>query len=142
MSIFTATSAKKESSMEQLKRILYVDDDPSICELVELAFEISGDVELRICHSGKEALAQVEEFDAQLVVIDVNMPDMDGPETVTSLAQQGFRIPVVFATAETSPEIHQQLRGLGSLDILIKPFDPLMLHQRLGNIWNSSIGIE
>lgn len=128
--------------MEQLKRILYVDDDPSICELVELAFEISGGIELCICHSGKQALEQVDKFDAQLAVIDVNMPDMDGPETVTSLGQKGFRIPVVFATAETSPEIHQQLRSLGSLDILVKPFDPLTLRQRLCDIWQSSTGSE
>ncbi len=127
--------------MEQLKRILYVDDDPSICELVELAFEISGDVELCVCHSGEEALEQIENFDAQLVVIDVNMPNMDGPATVISLGQKGFRIPVVFATAETSPEIHRQLRSLGSLDILVKPFDPLNLGQRLRDIWNSSTGI-
>ncbi len=128
--------------MAQLKRILYVDDDPSICELVEIAFEISGDVELRVCHSGKEALGQVEKFDAQLVVIDVNMPNMDGPETVTSMGHKGFQIPVVFATAETSPEIHRQLRSLGSLDILVKPFDPLTLRQRLSDIWNSSTGTD
>lgn len=128
--------------MEQLKRILYVDDDPSICELVELAFEMSGDVELRVCHSGEEALGQVEEFNAQLVVIDVNMTDMDGPETVASLKQRGFRIPVVFATAETSPEMHQQLRGLGSLDVLVKPFDPFTLQQRLCGLWSSSFGNE
>ncbi len=128
--------------MEQLKRILYVDDDPSICELVALTFEISGDVELCVCHSGEEALEKLEKFDAQLVVIDVNMPNMDGPETVTSMGQKGFRIPVMFATAETSPEIHQQLRGLGSLDILVKPFDPLTLRQRLCDIWNSSAGID
>ncbi len=126
--------------MEQLKRILYVDDDPSICELVELSFEISGDIELRVCQSGEQALKQVEYFDAQLVVIDVNMPDMDGPTTVASLGQKGFRIPVIFATAETSPEIHQQLRNMGSLDILVKPFNPLTLRQRLSEIWNSSAG--
>lgn len=128
--------------MEQLTRILYVDDDPSICELVELAFEIAGDVELRVCHSGEEALRQVENFDAQLIVIDVNMPNMDGPDTITSLGEKGFRVPVVFATAETSPEIHQQLRSLGSLDILVKPFDPLTLRQRLSDIWNSSTDID
>jgi CheY-like chemotaxis protein len=126
--------------MEQLKRVLYVDDDPSICELVELAFEISGDIELRICHCGEEALGQIEKFDAQLVVIDVNMPNMDGPETINSLGQKGFRLPVVFATAETRPEIHQQLLSLGSLDVLVKPFDPLTLRQRLCDIWDSSTG--
>lgn len=126
--------------MQQLKRVLYVDDDPSICELVQLAFEMSNDIELRVCQSGMEALRNVKEFDAQLLVIDVNMPTMDGPETVASLKQHGSRTPVVFATAETNPEMHQRLLSLGSLDVLVKPFDPFTLRQRLCDIWNSTRG--
>ncbi len=123
--------------MEQLRRVLYVDDDPSVCELVEVALEATSDLELRTCLSGKEALDEIKTFDAQLLVIDVNMREMDGPETVSALKRAGVRIPIIFTTAETDPETHIQLRGLGSLDVLIKPFDPLTLQQRLHNLWDS-----
>ncbi len=124
--------------MAQLKKVLYVDDDPSVCELVEVVLELTGDLEVRICHSGQEAVSLSRTFKPELIVMDVNMPGMDGPTTFSTLKRNGVQVPVVFATAETNPEELQKLWRQGPEEILIKPFDPHTLSTRLKTIWRAA----
>lgn len=98
---------------------------------------MTGDLQLCICQSGREALDRTEAFSPQLIVMDVNMPELDGPATLSSLKEKGVDIPVVFVTAETNPDKLKELRKLASQDILIKPFDPFTLQDHLLRIWSS-----
>ena len=76
-----------------------------------------------------------------LVLLDVMMPDMDGPTVLKRLREQSdtSAIPVVFLTARSQGEEIRQLRALGALDVICKPFDPMTLAQTVKSIWDDSL---
>lgn len=122
----------------ELERILYVDDDPNLRELVDVAFEVHNTVSVTLCESGSQALQLAPTVAPQIIVLDVNMPDMDGPATLAALRKRGVSVPAVFITADTQPEVLQRLRKLDVEDIIVKPFDPLSLGERLYRIWRAA----
>lgn len=126
--------------MSGLQRILHAEDDPSIQAVAKVALEMIGGYQVLACSSGQEALAQVVRFDPQLILLDVMMPGMDGPETLSRLRElidlKG--IPVVFMTAKVQPEELDELRRLGAQDVIVKPFDPMQLAMRIRSIWDAS----
>lgn len=112
-----------------MTRILYVDDDPDIREVALIALELDGLLEVRACASGADALQVAPDYQPALILLDVMMPLMDGPTTLSHLRAdpRTAAIPVVFITARTqSPEI-AQLKQLGALGVIPKPFDPMAL---------------
>jgi two-component system, OmpR family, response regulator len=121
----------------QLERILYVEDDADIREVASMALEVVGGFEVRPCSSGAEALGCVAQFAPQLIVLDVMMPEMDGPATLKALqANPGTaRIPVIFMTAKVQPSEIAEFLELGAKDVVAKPFDPMTLSDLLRQIW-------
>jgi two-component system OmpR family response regulator len=102
-------------------RILVVDDEPNIAELVATALRYEGfDVEIR--HSGRGAVAAIRERSPELLILDVMLPDVDGFTLQERLRRDGRRVPVLFLTARDSVE--DRVRGLmlGGDDYLTKPF--------------------
>jgi CheY-like chemotaxis protein len=120
----------------ELKRILLVDDDEDIREIAQLTLESVGGFEVTSCASGEEALEALESFAADLVILDVEMPGMDGPAT---LAAMGGRVPVIFLTARAAQEA-DRFRELGALDVIPKPFDPMELPGQVRSIWSGGQG--
>ncbi|MDX1606841.1 MAG: response regulator [Candidatus Competibacterales bacterium] len=120
-----------------VNRILYVEDEPDIREIAQLALADLGGFELRLCASGTEALTAVETFEPDLILLDVMMPGMDGTETLAALRERLdlARIPVVFMTAKLQPEELARFRRLGAADIIPKPFDPITLPDQIRSIW-------
>lgn len=126
--------------MTELVRILHVEDDPSIQQIAKIALEAVGGFEVCSCHGGQQALEQFADFNPQLVLLDVMMPGMDGPETLRQL-QQRFdlsTIPVVFMTAKVQSHEVQSYKDLGAIDVVVKPFDPMTLSDRIRQIWQTS----
>ena len=84
-----------------LHRILFVEDDPDIQMVGKMALEAIGGFTVLVCNSGIEALARLEEFDPDLVLLDVMMPGMDGPATLEALRERemGRNLPVVYRWA-------------------------------------------
>ncbi|MWJ27425.1 response regulator [Halomonas sp. ZH2S] len=124
--------------MTVLQRVLYVEDDPDISEIAALALEAVGGLTLKGCESGHEALAEVDSFAPDLILLDVMMPGMDGPETLEALRRQGSissDTPVVFVTAKVHPEELRRYREMGVTDVISKPFDPMTLANELRAIW-------
>ncbi|MDH3639146.1 MAG: response regulator [Gammaproteobacteria bacterium] len=121
-----------------LERILYVDDDPNLRALFEVALGSDASMKLAICASGPEAVDTAPEFRPQLIVLDVNMPGMDGPATLAELRANGESSPAVFVTAETGLEELKRLKSLGVEEIVPKPFDALSLTQKLTRIWQQA----
>ena len=82
-------------------RILHVDDEPDIREVVELSLGLNPDFEIRSCGSGAEAVAIAAEWSPFIILLDVMMPGMDGPTTLTQLRNnpRTADIPVLFMTA-------------------------------------------
>jgi len=110
-------------------RILYVDDEDDIREVATLALELDSGLSVRTSASGTDALEIARRWQPDLILLDVMMPDMDGPTTLAKLrADPGTAgIPVVFITARTQAGEIKYLQSLGALGVLAKPFDPMTL---------------
>jgi two-component system OmpR family response regulator len=102
-------------------RVLVVDDELNIAELVGTALSYEG-FEVKLAHDGAGAIAAVQDFAPDLVVLDVMLPDLDGFEVQKRLRAGGDRVPVLFLTARDS--VDDRVRGLtlGADDYLTKPF--------------------
>ena len=120
-----------------LERILYVEDDPDIQAIALMVLESISGFQVEACASGSDALAKAPGFDPDLVLLDVMMPGMDGPETLKGLRQlAGFeQTPVVFMTAKVQPQEVKAYLELGAVGVIAKPFDPMTLTQELQKIW-------
>ena len=92
---------------------------------------------MEVCDSGHDALGLAESFRPDLILLDVMMPVMDGPATLTALRRtpHGSEVPVIFMTAKVQPQEVEAYRDLGVLDVIAKPFDPMTLTQRIRSIW-------
>ena len=122
---------------ETLHTILYVEDDASIAETAVMALEDLGGFNVTHCSSGREALQQIEGVAPQLILMDVMMPGMDGPETLTQLRRiPGVRdIPVVFMTAKAQKHEQDAYLALGAVGVVVKPYDPLTLSSDIVEMW-------
>jgi CheY-like chemotaxis protein len=110
-------------------RVLHVDDEPDIREIVELSLGLDPDLVMRSCASGEEALSAAEEWAPDLMLLDVMMPVMDGAATLARLRENprtaGIR--VVFMTARAQSRELDLFRSLGAVGVIAKPFDPMTL---------------
>jgi two-component system, OmpR family, response regulator len=102
-------------------RILVVDDEASITELVSMALRYES-FTVKTAHSGREALDAVAAFDPDLVVLDIMMPGIDGFEVARRLRNGDSALPILFLTARDATE--DKVRGLtlGGDDYVTKPF--------------------
>ena len=124
--------------MSELKRILLVDDEPDIQAIAKLSLEKVGGFTSLICSSGQEAIDRIANFSPDLVLLDVMMPELDGPGTLKLLQQKELinGTPVVFFTAKALSSEVQQLKELGAAEVISKPFDPMTLPTQLKDIWS------
>jgi CheY-like chemotaxis protein len=110
-------------------RILHVDDEPDIREIVDLSLGLNAEFEVRACACGSDAIAVAAEWSPFLILLDVMMPVMDGPMTLALLRKnpRTTDIPVLFMTARAQEREVQQLISLGAQGVISKPFDPMTL---------------
>jgi len=110
-------------------RILHVDDEPDIREVVELSLALNPDFEVRSCGSGTEAVAIAAEWSPFIILLDVMMPGMDGPTTLAQLRgnPRTADIPVLFMTARAQAREVERFISLGAQGVISKPFDPMTL---------------
>jgi CheY-like chemotaxis protein len=119
--------------MSPRKRILIIDDEADIREVAQVSLELVGHYEVLTAASGRDGLQSAQAGQPDAILLDVSMPDLDGPGTLAQLrANTATReIPVVFLTARTQAAERDRLSQLGPAGILTKPFDPLKLAQEL-----------
>lgn len=110
-------------------RILHVDDEPDIREVVNMSLSLNPEFEVRACASGAEAVKAAAEWSPLLILLDVMMPGMDGPTTLTQLRKnsQTSDIPVLFMTARAQSREVERFIALGAQGVISKPFDPMTL---------------
>lgn len=125
-----------------LTRILMVEDDPDIRTIAQLSLTAVGGFTVELCASGQEALEKAPAWAPDLILLDVMMPDMDGPATLAGLRQKAGleATPVVFMTAKVQPQEVSHYKGLGAVDVVAKPFDPMTLPALLRAIWERAHG--
>jgi C4-dicarboxylate-specific signal transduction histidine kinase len=115
-------------------RILIVDDNPNNLFTLKEALSQLPDVEIIEAESGEEALISTLEYDIQLILLDVQMPGMDGFETARHLrlTEKTKDIPIIFITAVyKSEEFIQKGYQTGAIDYLTKPIDDNLLLNRV-----------
>lgn len=120
-----------------LDKILFVEDDPDIQFVAEMALSVKGGFKVCICGSGAEALVESRTFLPDLILLDVMMPKMNGPTTMKNLKEipETSKTPVIFMTAKVQPHEVAEYKQLGALDVIFKPFDPMTISQRIRDIW-------
>lgn len=120
-----------------LCRILYVEDEPDIRVVAQMALEAVGGLTVVACASGQEALSAAPNAKADLLLLDVMMPGMDGLSTLKVLREipATANTPVIFMTAKVQAAEVAVYKGLGALDVIPKPFDPMELSTQIQRIW-------
>ncbi len=110
-------------------RILHVDDEPDIREVVELSLGLDPAFSVRSCASGADALAMAADWSPDMILCDVMMPVMDGPATLARLREcpRTVSTPVVFMTARAQTRELEYFKSLGAIGVIPKPFDPMTL---------------
>jgi CheY-like chemotaxis protein len=109
-------------------RILHVDDEPDVRELVNLSLSLEPDLATRSCGSGKEALAVAANWRPHLILLDVIMPGMSGISTLARLRFDAeSRMPIVFMTGVRRFPEPEYYRSLGAAGVIFKPFEPANL---------------
>ncbi len=128
--------------MSELRRVMCVEDDPDIRMILEFSLNTVGGYEVCMCAGGRSALAQAPLFLPDLVLLDVMMPDLSGPQTLEGLrGQAGMKgVPVVFLTAKAMPDEVEELLQYGASGVIVKPFDPIKLPQDIRFYWEHGRG--
>lgn len=126
---------------QDLERILVVEDDEDIQTVGKLALEAVGGFTVEVCDSGEDALARVGAFAPDLILLDVMMPGMDGPTTLTHLRADPATqdIPIIFMTAKVQPAEVKSYQVMGAINVIAKPFDPMTLAETVRTMWTNSV---
>lgn len=111
------------------KRVLIIDDEDDIREVAQTSLEMMGGWVVSTAASSAEGLLKAESEQPDAVLLDVMLPDMDGPTTFQKLQANPTtrQIPVILLTAKVQAADQRRLSGLGVAAILTKPFDPIIL---------------
>lgn len=111
-------------------KVIYVDDEPDIRTIVEMALGLDPGIELRIAESGRTALGIVDDgFQPDIALLDLMMPEMSGKDLLGHLrARPGFAaLPAVLVTASARQADVDRYIAEGADGVITKPFDPLTL---------------
>ena len=115
-------------------RVLIVEDDPMVLHLITTRLEFAG-FETYYARNGREGLSRIHELRPDGLVLDINMPVMDGFEVLSTLKSGGsFYPPTLVLTARNKPEDVKAAIALGARDFLAKPFKDDQLIARVGRL--------
>lgn len=126
-------------------RILVIDDEEDILEVIQASLEVEGGFEVMTASSGRVGLANAIAERPDAILLDVMMPGMDGRTTFQKLRANAAtrHIPVVLLTAKVQSDSRHRVDDLGVTAVISKPFDPLKLASRVlkalapGGAWQS-----
>lgn len=123
------------------RSVLVVDDEDAIREIVQISLEAVGQYEVRTAASGLQGLERVNADPPDAILLDVMMPELDGPATLARLqANPDTRlIPVILLTAKVQASDRSRFGQLpGVTGVIAKPFDPMLLPGQVADLlgWN------
>lgn len=116
--------------------ILHVEDDKDIRDIAKMALEMAGDFDVTQFDCCSAALAGAANLTPKVILLDVMMPDMSGPQTLVELRKFAHLkdIPVIYMTARVQPSDIIALKEDGALGVITKPFDPVTLAQQIKDL--------
>jgi len=115
----------------RIRRVLVVDDDDALTPILEVSLGQLGGWEVSFAASGEEAVERAGAVAPDLLLVDLNLRGMEGPETVRALRGIGVDAPAVLLTAAARPPELTELAEWGVIGVLGKPFDPMTLPDEL-----------
>ncbi|MBX9571222.1 MAG: response regulator [Candidatus Obscuribacterales bacterium] len=123
-----------------IEKVLLVDDDPRIRKIAQISLQGVGGWNVRAVSSGFEALEAASSDRPDVILLDVMMPEMDGPTTLARLRENAelASIPVIFFTAKVQKQEVDSYLALGAAGIISKPFDPMKLPGEIEEILRAS----
>jgi CheY-like chemotaxis protein len=125
-------------------RVLHVDDEADIREIVAVSLKIDKALEVRSCGSGEEALCLASSWNPDVILLDVMMPIMDGPTTLARLKEDALtaHISVIFLTSRARARDVDRFIAMGAIDVIAKPFDPMTLAAKLRGCMKEFRGLD
>ncbi|MFG6589994.1 response regulator [Sulfitobacter sp. 1A12157] len=110
-------------------KLLLVEDDSDVLEVVKLSLELYGDFDVVDCSSGEEALRIVGDYKPDVFLLDFMMPEMSGPQVLKRFREiPGLEdVPAIFLTARTGEATKSELLEMGAKEVIYKPFKPTTL---------------
>ena len=119
--------------MVLVRRVLIIDDEDDIREVASLTLEATADWTIYTASCGRDGIAAALKEKPDAILMDVMMPEMDGPTTFKHLQANPVTagIPVVLLTAKVQGVDQRRFAGLGVAAVLFKPFDPLTLAEQM-----------
>ena len=114
-------------------RILVVEDDPIVLDLITTRLDLAG-YDTYFARDGAEGLARLRELRPRAMVLDLNMPRLDGFGLLRKMEMEGLSVPTMVLTARNQPDDVKQAIALGARDFLSKPFKDEQLLHRVGRL--------
>lgn len=120
-------------------KALIVDDEADVRYVARMSLDNIGHMSVIEAAGGEEGVARARRELPDVILLDMMMPGMDGPETFRALRsfEETASIPVVFLTARGMMEEVRRLTKLGAKGVVLKPFDPLTLASEITAILSS-----
>lgn len=127
--------------MATLSKILYAEDEPDIQAIAQMSLEMMGGYELKLCNNGREAVESAVAFAPDVILLDVMMPEMDGPTALKNLREMPELndVPIIFMTAKVQTQEVEDYKALGAVDVIAKPFDPMTLSDTVKSLWQRAV---
>ena len=122
-------------------RILCVEDDALLRELIQTTLERLGGFEVLACQDGEKALETLDRFQADLLLLDANLPGMDGPALLREYRQRcdPQEVSAVFLTGEMGEEAIERLQTMGAATVLLKPIAPALLVSKVKSALEAAV---
>ena len=108
--------------MDKQMRILVVDDEPRICQLIEELLKLEG-YQIDVSFSGTDALEMIKQYNYQMLITDLKMPGIDGLELIQKAKEQNPEIRTIMVTGYTTVDTAVQSLRHGVDDYITKPFN-------------------
>lgn len=120
------------------KQILVIDDEDGIRKIIQISLQVATGWDVLLAASGREGLAKAEASQPDAIILDVVMPDMDGPTTFRQLQANPVlrHIPTILLTAKAKSSEQKQLSDLGVMGVITKPFKAKDLVAQIRKILN------
>lgn len=130
-------TTKKYKKSRTLEHILYIDDDVDLHFLIKQGLGALEELKtLDIANGGRDALRMMQRGCPDLILLDYMMPEMDGPAVLSEIQKRNIEVPVIFLTGKTKPKEIEEIKGLGALGLIKKPFNPKTVHEQILKVWN------
>lgn len=122
-----------------IEKVMLVDDEEDIRTIAEISISQVGGWQSIVASSGQEALDLAREHAPDVILLDVMMPGMDGPDTLRKLREDDAtkHIPVIFLTAKVQPGEVSEYLQIGAAGVVAKPFDPMTLPTEIVDLLES-----